>query len=202
MKPEMKKRAAHVLAAAFYDYPSLSFYFPDPKSRMRRLAWYMGKVLNCAMAYGDALVTQDMSGVLFALPPGHTRLSQGEFIRHGFLPLPFVMGLRCYLRSEECEKFVAGTHDKLLNGRKHYYLWGLAADPKKQRTGAGTALLQSLIAKADAENMPIYLETHKEQNVAYYERNGFALIHKDTIPVHGLEFFCMLREPREAGINQ
>jgi len=195
MKPEMKKSAARVVAAAFYNYPSLSFYFPDPKKRMRRLVWYMEKVLNCALIYGEVLVTRDVSGVLFVLPPGHTKLTQWEFIQNGFLPLPFVMGLANYLKSDKCEKFIADTQSKLLNGREHYYLWGLAADPAKQRTGAGTALLELLIAKADSENMPIYLETHKEQNVAYYERTGFKLIHTDTIPGHGLDFWCMLREP-------
>ena len=81
-----------------------------------------------------------------------------------------------------------------MNGRKHYYLWGLVADPKTQYKGIGSALLQIATGKADAENMPVYLETHDQKNVAYYKRYGFQLIHTDTIPEHGLDIWCMLKE--------
>jgi hypothetical protein len=36
LKPEQKKSASVVVAAAFYDYPQLTFYFPDPARRTRR----------------------------------------------------------------------------------------------------------------------------------------------------------------------
>lgn len=78
--------------------------------------------------------------------------------------------------------------------RPHYYLWGLAVDPARQRSGAGTALLQELFLRADRELMPIYLETHKFENVAYYETRGFRLLHTGDMPDHA-PFWCMLREP-------
>ena len=61
--------------------------------------------------------------------------------------------------------------------------------------GAGTALLQMLYDKADRENMPIYLETHKRANVAYNEQRGFQLIHTGTMPGDDMPFWCMVREP-------
>jgi ribosomal protein S18 acetylase RimI-like enzyme len=106
---------------------------------------------------------------------------------------PFVMGFRNYAISDECEKFVHDTHERLLNGREHYYLWGIVTDPEMQRQGIGSALLKILTDKADAQNMPIYLETHDRNNVAYYERFGFKLIHTETIPKHGVDIWCMLR---------
>ena len=189
------KRLSEVAAAAFYNYPMMTHYFPDPKKRMHRLTWYMEKTLNCAVCYGSVYATPDFSGVLFLLPPGHTRLTNAEFIRNGFLLCPLVMGFSNYLKSNECEKFVADTHDKLLDGRDHYYLWGLVADPSRQRKGVGSALMRLCLEKADAEHLPVYLETHDEKNIAYYNRFGFELIHRDTIPKHGLDIWCMLREP-------
>lgn len=196
LEPGQKRKAAEVVASAFFDYPMLTSYFPDPERRKRWLPWYMEKTLNCAVRYGEVFVTPDFSGVMFILPPGHTRLTNGEYIQNGFFILPFVMGLRNYIQNNECEEFVADTHERLLNGRGHYYLWGLVADPKAQRKGVGSALLKILTDKADAENMPVYLETHDQNNVAYYERFGFKLIHTDMIPRHGLDIWCMLRETR------
>jgi len=189
-----KRKAANVVASAFSDYPMMTHYFPDAKKRGRKLPWYMERVLNCAVRYGEVFVTDDLSGVMFILLPGHTRLKTSEFIRCGFLFLPVVMGFGNYKKSDECEKFVADTHARLMNGRDHYYLWGLAAGPGTQRKGAGSSLVRTLTDRCDAENMPAYLETHDRNNIAYYERFGFELIHTDRIPDHGLEIWCMLRE--------
>ena len=194
LEASQKKRAAEVAAAAFFHYPMMTHYFPDPKKRARRLPWYLEKTLACALRYGEVLTTADGSGVLFILPPAHTRLTDKEFIQNGFLFVPLVMGLRNYLKSSECEAFVADTQERLMNGRAHYYLWGLVTDPKSQGKGVGRALLKKLTDKADAENLPVYLETHEEKNVAYYERFGFTLLHTDTIPKHGLAIWCMVRE--------
>jgi ribosomal protein S18 acetylase RimI-like enzyme len=194
LEAEQSKKAAVLLTAAFFNYPMMVHYFQDPKKRERRLPWYMKNVLNSAMRYGEVFVTSDLTGVLFILPPGHTRLTNKEYIKSGFLMTPIVMGYRSYKKSNECEIFVADTHERLMNGREHYYLWGLVVDPGTQRKGVGSTLMKIIIDRADTKNVPVYLETHDKNNVAYYERFGFKLIHTGTIPGHGLDFWCMLRE--------
>jgi Acetyltransferases len=192
-----KRKAAEVASAAFFDYPMMIHYFPSVKKRRRWLAWYMEKTLNCAIRYGEVTVTSDLSGVMFVLPPGHTRLSVAEYIKNGFLFAPLVVGLQNYGKNDDCETFVADTQERLMNGREHYYLWGLVADPKAQRKGAGHALIETLTKKCDAENKPVYLETHDEANVEYYERFGFKLEYTGTIPKQGIDIWCMIREPKE-----
>lgn len=196
LKPEQLNHAAKVVADSFFDYPSLIFYFPEPGRRARWLKWYMERVLKTALLFGEVLATQDLSGVLFALPPGRTRLGNREYAKAGFLAAPFVIGLRRYPGVSECEDYLANTQEILLAGRPHYYLWGLSVDPAKQKTGSGTALLNFLLKKTDAEGMPVYLETHKKQNVVYYEKRGFRLIHTDIIPKHDLDFWSMIHEPK------
>ena len=188
------KKAAAVVAAAFFNYPMMVHYFPDPEKRKTKLPWYLKNVLKSAMHYGEVFVTSDITGVLFILPPGHTRLTTREYIRCGFLLTPLVLGSKQYKLSSECEKFVHDTHEHLMKGRPHYYLWGLVTDPGTQRKGVGTALMKIITDKADEKNLPIYLETHDRNNVTYYERFGFRLIHTDVIPKHGLDIWCMLRE--------
>jgi GNAT superfamily N-acetyltransferase len=142
------------------------------------------------------MANPEVSGVIFILPPGHTKISLMEYIRCGFLFAPFALGLSGYKRSMECEDFVARTHGELMKDRQHYYLWGLAVRPGEKRKGIGSALMEPVLAKADAEGMPIYLETHDEKNVAYYRRHGFELVHTGGIPDYGLKVWCMLRESR------
>ncbi|HEX7555612.1 MAG TPA: GNAT family N-acetyltransferase [Leptolinea sp.] len=195
LDPHQKKKASEVVAASFYDYPMFTFYFPDPRRRARYLPWYLENVLNCALRYGEVFTNPEISGVIFTLPPGHTKISDWEYIQNGFLLTPFLLGFHNYQQSMDCEYFVGDTQIKLLKDRPRYYLWGLAIDPNHKRQGIGTALLQPVLAKADAEKMPVYLETHDEKNVLYYQKHGFDLILTTRIPKHELPIWCMLREP-------
>jgi len=195
LRKEQKNAAAAVVARAFFNYPSLKAYFPDESKRKGKLTRYMEHVLQSAMQYGEVLTTEDLSGVMFLLPPGHTRLTDWEFVKAGFITAPLIVGLGHYGFVNTCEVFLADTQERLLQGRPHYYLWGLAVDPDKQRSGAGSTLLKRLSEQADREQMPIYLETHQFANVAYYEQRGFQLIHTGEMPGDHLPFWCMLREP-------
>ena len=196
LEPSQKKQAAKAVAGAFYEYPSLVHYFPDPKRRTRRLAWYMEGILTAAMLFGEVWTAGGTAGVLFILPPGHTRLTDRDYFKSGMLTAPLKVGLRHYYSVVGvCERYLADTQERLLAGRPHYYLWGLAVDPAVQRTGAGTALLEVLLKKTDAEKLPVYLETHKAANVPYYEKHGFRLMSHETVPKHDMEFWCLLHEP-------
>jgi len=195
LDPSKKKPAVDVLCAAFFDYPEFDFYFPDPGKRKQCLPWYLGKVMNTALRYGEVYTTQEISGVAFILPPGHTRISQWEYVLCGFLPAPFVLGRQNFIRSQAAEEFIGDMHEKIMDGCPHYYLWGLAVDPARKRKGIGTALLGPILAKADAEKKPIYLETHDEKNVAYYQRSGFYLAMTSRIPKFDIPVWCMVREP-------
>jgi len=197
LDPKNKKRAAAVVASAFFNYPMFTFYFPDEKRRMKELPWYMEQTLSCALSYGEVYTNPECSGVVFTLPPGHTKLSQWEYMQHGFLFTPLVLGSQDFARSQECEAFVAETHEKLMKDRLHYYLWGLTVDPKVKGMGVGSALLKKVLEIADSAKMPMYLETHDEKNVVYYESKGFKLVNTEKFPNNDMEIWCMVREPIE-----
>lgn len=190
--------ASELLAAAFFEYPVFTCYFPNPARRARYLPWYLRNVVKCAQRYGEAWTNPENTGVLLTLPPGHTSLSIREYVRNGFLPAPLVLGLRSYLRSMECQEFVDRTQRQLMRGR-HYYLWLVAVDPGRQGEGIGTALMQPFLARADAEGVPVYLETHHERNVRYYERRGFSVLHETAVPKHNLPMWCLRSSPSLAG---
>ncbi|PKO02417.1 MAG: hypothetical protein CVU43_07830 [Chloroflexi bacterium HGW-Chloroflexi-5] len=195
LDPKNKKKAAAVVASAFFNYPMFTFYFPDEKRRLWELPWYMEQTLKCALSYGEVYTNPECSGVIFTLPPGHTKISQWEYMQHGFLLTPMVLGLKDFARSQECEAFVGETHERLMKDRLHYYLWGLTVDPKVKGTGIGSALLKKVLDIANSASMPVYLETHDEKNVVYYESKGFKLISTEKFPHNDLELWCMLREP-------
>jgi GNAT superfamily N-acetyltransferase len=80
----------------------------------------------------------------------------------------------------------------------HWYLWVLGVDPPRQGQGVGSALLQPVLARADGEGLPCYLETQKERNVPFYQKHGFEVVVEDDLPDGGLHSWTMKRPPKNA----
>jgi ribosomal protein S18 acetylase RimI-like enzyme len=195
LDPSQSHKVVSVLCAAFFNYPEFKYYFPSSRPRNRCLPFYLGNVIRTAMRFGEVYTNDEVSGVIFTLPPDHTKISQWEYIQCGFLFTPLVLGLQTFIRSQEAEDHLLKQHEEIMDGRSHYYLWGLVVDPSSKQKGIGTALLKPVLAKADAEKEAFYLETHDELNVAYYQRFGFQLQRTSTIPKTDVSVWSMVREP-------
>jgi GNAT superfamily N-acetyltransferase len=55
----------------------------------------------------------------------------------------------------------------------HWYLAFIGIDPRWQRHGFGRALLEPVLARADAAGVACYLETPFPDTRRFYERFGF-----------------------------
>ena len=68
-----------------------------------------------------------------------------------------------------------GGHPK----EPHVFLWFLAVDPGRQRSGVGRELLGKVFEDAEA---PVYLDTSNPDNLPYYSSFGFQQIGCGDIP--------------------
>ena len=75
----------------------------------------------------------------------------------------------------------------------HWYLMILGVDTAKQGQGVGSSLVAPMLARADADGLPCYLETMKERNVVFYEKHGFQVVVEDDLPKGGPHFWTMKR---------
>jgi GNAT superfamily N-acetyltransferase len=76
----------------------------------------------------------------------------------------------------------------------HWYLQLLGVDPSRQRSGAGSALMEHVLALVDADGMPACLETTIE-NLDFYARFGFA-VRSEIIVCRGAPAeFGLVRRP-------
>jgi len=164
---------AEVLARSFDDSPIFRYLLPKERPRTIGMRALFIAGLVDAHKHGEAWIAQDDDAIVGAgvwLPPGAFPPSYGRQLRQlvhlgAVAPVaPFALprSLRYLRRVEEVH-----PHDE------HWYLATLGVDPDHQGRGHGNRLLDTVLAKIDEVGLPVYLETDKERNLAYYQRFGF-----------------------------
>ena len=76
----------------------------------------------------------------------------------------------------------------------HWYLAVLGTEPARQGEGLGSALLREVLEECDRDEVPAYLETGTERNVAFYTRHGFKVREEFRLP-GGPPIWLMWRDP-------
>jgi ribosomal protein S18 acetylase RimI-like enzyme len=194
LEPSQRRRAAALLARAFHDDPVYRLTMPDEGKRASALTWLFERVVRYCILYGHTFTTPGLEGIAGWLPPGHSNLTLGRIIRSGLHATPLKLGLSAYRRFDTYMTYADKLHARLAP-RSHWYLWVIGVKPACQGQGIGSKLLQPILARADADGVPCYLETEGERNVRFYEKHGFRVVDQGSVPKLGAQVWAMLREP-------
>jgi GNAT superfamily N-acetyltransferase len=199
MTPGEEGAVITTLARAFHDDPLFNFLVPDLLSQARANLTFMHSIVADACAFGEIWVARTdakVAGAAVWLPPstyprGGRRETVG--ILRDLRSVPR-LGTRL-LTSIRLQNEIARVHHRVKE--PHWYLSLLGADPSRQRSGAGTALLAPILGRCDAEGTPVYLETQKAENVPWYHRSGFRVV--EELRVTGCpSMWALRRDPRPA----
>lgn len=191
--PTESDQLADVLTRAFLDDPVIGWFFPDPDERPRRVRRFFREVVLDGGLSQDAEIftTEDQGAVAVWAPPNRWRLTLGRQLR--LLPRYISIASPRYAVS----RLVAFNKVELRHPKQppHWYLATLGTDPGRQGHGLGSALLGDQLARCDADGRPAYLESSKESNVPFYERQGFRVTETFDLP-DGPRLWLMWRDPR------
>ena len=78
----------------------------------------------------------------------------------------------------------------------HWYLGYLGTRQDRQGEGLGTQMLREVLAGADDDGVPAYLESSNERNLPLYERSGFRVVGELQALGHGPTIWRMWRGPQ------
>jgi ribosomal protein S18 acetylase RimI-like enzyme len=194
--------AATVAARAFADDPMFTYIFPDTALRPKLLHRFMTTALRYGVLFGEVLTTADSAGSALWLLPNQTDVTPARMLRAGMAALPITIGVSAFRRFLNIVSYGDQVHSQIAR-EPHWYLLNLAVEPARQRQGIGSALIAPVLARADRDKQPCYLETNNPNNLPFYTKHGFVVIHSGQVPNNGPAFWAMLREPaHSAGINQ
>jgi len=193
-----KVPAARMLARAFLEDPAYTLILPDRAERERALQRLFGAVVGYSLAYGLVHTTPDVEGAACWLSPGNTEVTLWRVLRTGLGLQRAVARFPAQARSEflAALAYMDEIHKREAPG-PHWYLWALGVEPARQGQGIGNRLIAPVLAQADREGGPCYLETETEGNVAFYQKRGFHIVSDGLVPGQSLRIWTMLREPAQ-----
>ncbi|MGR6035958.1 MAG: GNAT family N-acetyltransferase [Candidatus Nitrosoglobus sp.] len=187
------KRIGQSMARAFRDEPNFAYILPNQDGRERALAWFFGSfVAQLGLCYGKVYIISGGAGGAVWIRPG-VSLSLWKVFKAGLFAMPFHFGIGGTRRSISLSAYLQQVRQEIAPPF-HWYLFALGIDPAEQGQGLGRVLLKPVLARADADGVPCYLETFQEQTTSFYRQFGFKVIRTDVVPRGGPPFWCMMRE--------
>jgi ribosomal protein S18 acetylase RimI-like enzyme len=190
-----ERQVAAVLARAFIDDPLvIAMCTAPPAQRERRMVWSFRIAVrgHCLAAQPSwALTGPDavpVAVVLTTRPCVQVDITADFlFTLRAFLH----MGVRTGVRAARAARIIA-TH---VPPQPFTYLRTLGVHPDLRRRGLGSRLVEQVVRSAPT-SLPVYLETSKEGNVAFYTRHGFECI--GEFRCLGVPVWRMLRAAAES----
>ena len=189
---EDRQAVVDTLTRAFVDDAIARFFFPGDDEWSRGSSLFFGHYFDVRVTGGEITLCEDEGIVGASLwnPPGGNRLGSD------FVDEQWERHVAPALDPDELARFTAfqSRVEAMTPKEPHWYLGLLGTDPTRHRSGVGRALLTPMLARADAEGLPTFLETGNPNNPPIYERFGFATIAEDDVP-NGPHIWGMLRRP-------
>ncbi len=153
-----------VLVDGFFDNPVLAWIFEDESTRAEAIDAWFRFWLDHYGEHAVLVVEADDGAALWASPeaPG----VDGESAA------PLLALVQKY-NGDRTGLVLGGIAAVPAPPGEHYYLNAIAARRGNRARGIGARLLEPFLARADQEEVPIYLESSNPRNLSFYRRYGF-----------------------------
>ena len=196
LKPDQIPAAGALLARALFDDGLAKHMYPDQEERKARTPWHFGAMVRYGVLFGRVLATAgELRGVAVWLAPGEAEMTDNRIAAAGLDASPAVLGDEAFGRFVSAMAQIEPYREQDVSPQ-HWYLALVGVDPDYSGKGIGGSLLRPILAEADGEGFPCYLETAEGRNVAFYQKHGFETVRHGTVPDTAVEYWTMQRSPR------
>lgn len=193
-----RSTTAAALARAFHYDPLFEFFLPDRANQHRGTIRFMESSIRDAEPFNECWIAKADDGkvasaALWLPPGGYPRSKKRDYLTMLRTAPVFMRSGRRMNDGMKLLTELERVHHRVV--RPHAYLAVLGTDPLFARQGAASAALAPMLAECDRQGLPAYLETQKEENLAFYNRHGFEfqqMVEVERVP----KLWTMLRQPR------
>ena len=190
LDPKHLRLAAQLSARAFDTDPFFRYLLPNDGLRVALLGEIMQALMAPLTPLGGtyAHASAPALGGVLCVERWEKRATGLGYVRSFTLAamamvMPFVRAgvsveeLRRLKNGLQALSQIQGLHPR----EPHDYVAILTVDPSVQRGGIGRTLLSAFLAESDTRSRPVHLETSQPDNVGYYQRFGFQVVHELSI---------------------
>ncbi|MCF2139992.1 MAG: GNAT family N-acetyltransferase [Candidatus Lokiarchaeota archaeon] len=204
------KMAGDRLAEIFFEDPTSIYGLPDINKRQDKLRYAFRSIAHVCLKYGSLYATSpDLEGLIGFLNVSNYNQFERRFILSSIKKGIFRMGLGTIHRLSLFGKEIKRNHIlyklksiKLITNQSktakifhpYIYLMVIGVQKDHRGKGIGTKMLRFVIDESENQQLPIFLETELEQNVRFYEKNGFNIVEQVNVKKAGVTIWFMSRE--------
>jgi GNAT superfamily N-acetyltransferase len=182
---------SRMLARAFSDDPVLCWACRPERLRETMLERFQSARLRQLLPHEEIWTSDELACAALWAPPGHYHTTPRQ-------DLELAATMRDPRLAWRLPLVVTGLLDIQRQHPAtppHWYLAVLGTEPSEQGKGLGSATLRPVLERCDADGVAAYLESSKEQNIAFYARHGFRVTTELRLP-RGPTVWPMWRDPR------
>lgn len=189
-------QAGELIADTFFHDPIMTYMFPNEAERALYAPAQFIPLVRYGHLFGEVYTTADRTdGVAVWLPPNATTMPEEQRKTAGLDQIPTLVGAEPWARFNTIMEHLEERHQQDAPA-PHWYLMLLAVAPTAQNRGIGSALLKPILARADREGTPCYLETVIPRNLPFYQRQGFHIITAGIEPQSNTHYWTLRRDPQ------
>ena len=189
------EQGAEVLARAMQHAPDMRYFIggDDRKLDKAALQFYQS-VIRIGLLYGEVYTMPSMEGIAVWVNPENTSFSFGSLFRTGFLRATLSMGIGPLRRFISSSSYVEKLQKQTISGPRWTLVY-LGVESTHRGKGIGGILIQPILARADGDGLPCYVESADDRNLTFYKRHGFDIVKEGQVPNGGPQVWIMVREP-------
>ncbi|MDG5816616.1 GNAT family N-acetyltransferase [Chitinispirillales bacterium ANBcel5] len=188
-------KATNVLADAFKDDPVWNKAFEHEQDYENKFKSFFETPLRYTGKYGTIFSpSKNLEGVATLIPGKYADMTIWRMILSGAMVSALRMGSNASNRLAPLFKQLSQDRKRIMKNRKFNYLLIIGVAIRYQGKGYGKKLLDKITEVSDKEGVAVYLETETEKNVPLYEKFGFKVVNKITVPKMDLPMWQMVRE--------
>lgn len=189
------KKAGAVFASAFRSDPVWRAVFSKATDRQRQ-AFFQAPAQFCRTFGTLSAPSQNLEGMIGWVYSDNADMTILKGIRCGSFFACFGAGFNNLKDMGEIFSPLEKARKELMEGLEYIYVMILGIAPAYQKQGYGSALLSSVLSLSDKKQLPIYLETATENNVAWYGQFGFQVLEEVMHPIIEKPQWSLCRQPR------
>jgi len=187
---EERSQVITALCTAFFDDRIYRWLIPDDAQRRRSAATFYPRIVDACWPHGGVYAAAQGSGAALWLPPDQQLVADEE-------AEAFINGLLDSAGDDAAAERMAQLFQLLDDHHPAdacWYLAFMAVEPAAQGQGIGSELLAAVLAQADRDEVPAYLEASCPENRRMYERHGFQTVRELTV-ADSPTIYAMWRSP-------